>query len=669
MRGDEFFRSLSTRPPFTKLHPRLAQFFKEYFAKEKAIAFGDRFVVNTHFPPYPSAAFDQLVSQFAGLGNAAERRLYSVTLAVTNRCPFHCWHCYNAGRSQAEVNTAGLSALAHQLQDLGAVMVTLTGGEPLLREDLPDILRAFDSRSCLILGTTGEGLSAERAQALQKAGLFAVGISLDSDLEAEHDRLRGRPGAFRTALAGLKTARESGLYPYVVSVATREFLDRSRFMPFLRFAAAAGALEVHLLEPCATGNLAGRTDVLLSGSERRRIFEYQAEVAADDALPVLSSFAYLEAPEAFGCGAGLTHMYVDGSGEVCPCNLVPLSFGNLTREPFDQILNRMGKFFERPRASCVGRMLVSHFPHAGLPAPPQLTEEICSRHLPREHPVPAFFQIRDQVRGKDVGRAELQAAYDSVHDQYDQFWLTSAAAPTERLVEQLRWSGQETVFEAGCGTGYATVLLAQRAAQVLAVDLSPAMQAQARCRLELAGLRNVRFVAADALTTLSTEGLFDRIFSSWVLGYIPLQPFFATAALALRPGGQLGFVVHRENSPREPLEIFSMLVAEDPTVLRKRVAFDFPPDGQYVRHLVQGAGLPVEQLWEESIVFHYHSPEQVLEHLLKSGAGTAFYDALEPARRPALRERFLQELAARHAQGRSYDVVHEYVACIAGTQT
>ena len=111
------------------------------------------------------------------------------------------------------------------------------------------------------------------------AGSSRVGISLDSDEEAEHDRLRGRAGAFRSALQALQIARDSGLYPYVVSVATREFLQRSRFMPFLRFAAEAGALEVHLLEPSATGRLAGRTDVLLTAPERQQIFDYQAEVA------------------------------------------------------------------------------------------------------------------------------------------------------------------------------------------------------------------------------------------------------------------------------------------------------------------------------------------------------------------------------------------------------
>ncbi len=60
MRGDEFFARIATRPPFTKLHPSVAAFLKEYLSHEKAIRFGDRWVVNTHFPPYPSRAFETL---------------------------------------------------------------------------------------------------------------------------------------------------------------------------------------------------------------------------------------------------------------------------------------------------------------------------------------------------------------------------------------------------------------------------------------------------------------------------------------------------------------------------------------------------------------------------------------------------------------------------------
>ncbi len=112
MRGDQFFTQVATRPPFTKLHPKVAGFLKEYLAGEKVTPFHDRFVVNTQFPPFPSPAFDRLVENFGVIGEAAMGRLYSVTLAVTNRCPFACWHCYNAGRKQDDLTLQVLEGLA-----------------------------------------------------------------------------------------------------------------------------------------------------------------------------------------------------------------------------------------------------------------------------------------------------------------------------------------------------------------------------------------------------------------------------------------------------------------------------------------------------------------------------------------------------------------------------
>lgn len=664
MRGDEFFARIATRPPFTKLHPSVAAFLKDYLSREKAIRFGDQWVVNTHFPPYPSRAFETLAESFARLGDASDRRLYSVTLAVTNRCRYACWHCYNAGRSQADVPLPRLAELAARVQELGAAMLTLTGGEPLLRDDLEAIAAAFDDRTCLILGTTGDGLTPARARALHDSGVFAMGVSLDTADEAEHDRLRGRPGAFRTALDALRTAGDAGLYPYVVAVATRELLQPDRFMAFARFAADAGAVEIHLIEPSATGKLAGQTDALLSPAERQLIFDHQRRFAEDESLPILSSFSYLESADAFGCGAGLTHLYIDGSGEVCPCNLVPLSFGNVAREPLDAILDRMGQHFRKPRCACLGRALAPGVPEGPVPTPPEISSELCQRCLPRDHAVPRFFRVRAEAEA-EVGHDGLRAAYDRVHGDYDASWLVEAGKPIDDLVGRLALEGTDCVFEAGCGTGYATAQLAARAAQVTAVDLSEGMLAEARRRLAGGPAERVRLEVGDALEALATEAGFDLVFSSWVLGYIPLAPFFAAASRALAGGGRLAFIVHRENSPRLPLELFAELVARDPTVLRRRVAFDFPRDAARVEALLAEAGLADAEVWHGAVTFRYDSPEAVLDHLLKSGAGTAFYDAIDPERRNALTAEFLRLLAERNESPTGFAVTHDYVAAIA----
>lgn len=667
MKGDDFFRMVAAKAPFSRMHPTIAAFFKDYLSHEKVIRFNDRYVLNTHFPPYPSRAFETLVEHFNLIGDIVERRLFSVTLAVTNRCTYNCWHCYNSGRSRNEIPLSSLRELAVELQDLGAVTVTLTGGEPLLRKDLEEIAGSFDERTCLKLNTTGSGLTPERARALRENGVFALGVSLDSLQPDEHDRLRGRNGAFQTAIQALGMASRNGVYPYVISVATHDFLKPDRFWSFLRFAAESGAREVHLLEPSATGKLAGNSEVLLSPDEKARILQYQEEVAGDDSLPILSSFAYLESPEAFGCGAGLTHLYIDGSGEVCPCNLVPLSFGNITREPFRAILDRMGCFFRKPRPFCVGRIVADHINSDSLPLCPEESIRLCEKQLPVEHALPRFFRIRAGTRG-EVDREELRAAYNQIHGDYNEFWLSEAGKPVIELLERLTFTGNERVFEAGCGTGFATMLIAEKVhdhENIVAVDLSENMLAEARKRAGARHIEGVRFVVGDALELLGTEGPFDIIFSSWVLGYIPLKPFFSRASRALTANGRLAFLAHRENSPREPLEIFAELVAEDPSVMKKRVGFDFIRDMNHVRQELALARLEAEDLWEGSVIFRYASPEEVLEHLLKSGAGTAYYDAVDPDRRSSLEEEFLKRLAARKRQKGAYEVIHDYVECIA----
>ncbi len=667
MKGQTFLAQVLHESPFSRLHPKVAAFLKGYLDHEKVVTFRGKYMVNTNFPPYPSPAFDNMAAQFNVIGDVSARSLFSVTLAVTNRCPYNCWHCYNAGRVCRDVPLTVLREVVRQLCELNVVNVTLTGGEPLLRADLEEIAHAFSEKSFLNLNTTGSGLTPQRAESLRKNGLFSVGVSLDSTIPAEHDRLRGREGAHTTAVDALKTAAEAGLYPYIIAVATRQFLKRERFETFMRFAAACGAVEVHLLEPGAIGKLTGRTDVLLSPKERQQILAYQHEAAERDDLPILSSFTYIESPDAFGCGAGLTHLYIDGSGEVCPCNLVPLSFGNITREPLPQILDRMGEHFRKPRTCCAGKTLARHCGGDRLPLSPEASDAVCRQHLPKRHATPRFFQVRGAAQG-DVGAEELKTAYDRIHGSYDAFWIVEAGKPVREIVDRLPLRGRQRVFEAGCGTGFATVMLAERLGargEIVAADLSKGMLAVARAHARSAGLTNVRFVAGDALELLSAAGQFDTIFSSWVLGYIPLAPFFGRARGALAPGGRLAFVVHKENSPKEPLDIFWDIVADDPSVLEKRVAFDFPRDRDHLRNALLEAGLTPERLWAGQITFRYGTPEKVLEHLLKSGAGTAFYDAVDPARRKALEQRFLDTLRARHTGATGYPVVHEYISCIA----
>jgi hypothetical protein len=85
----------------------------------------------------------------------------------------------------------------------------------------------------------------------------------------------------------------------------------------------------------------------------------------------------------------------------------------------------------------------------------------------------------------------------------------------------------------------------------------------------------------------------------------------------------------------------------------------------HVREQLLPAGFEVVHLWDGQVVFGYDTPDEVLEHLLKSGAGTAYYDAVDPARRKGLEEEFVQMLGRRRKSASGYEVIHDYICCIA----
>ena len=87
MHGQEFFRSVAGHAPFSQWPPSVVRFFRDYLRHEKTVEFAGRRMINTHFPPWPSAAFDRMARRMGELGRSAGEGggLYSVTLAVTNR--------------------------------------------------------------------------------------------------------------------------------------------------------------------------------------------------------------------------------------------------------------------------------------------------------------------------------------------------------------------------------------------------------------------------------------------------------------------------------------------------------------------------------------------------------------------------------------------------------
>jgi 12,18-didecarboxysiroheme deacetylase len=133
---------------------------------------------------------------------------------VTQACNLNCIHCYaravNHTNEREITHDQGL-ALIDDLASFGVPVILFSGGEPLMRPDLVELARyAVRSGMRAVISTNGTLISKDKATELREIGLSYVGVSLDG-MEAVNDRFRGKRGAFRDALRGIRNCQQAGL--------------------------------------------------------------------------------------------------------------------------------------------------------------------------------------------------------------------------------------------------------------------------------------------------------------------------------------------------------------------------------------------------------------------------------------------------------------------------
>ena len=133
---------------------------------------------------------------------------------VTRRCNLKCVHCYAHAKNKAgenELTTEQGKQLIDDLAGFGSPVMLFSGGEPLVRKDLPQLAAyAVEKGMRAVISTNGTLITPEKARNLKEIGLSYVGISLDG-MDEINDRFRGVKGAFRSALEGIKNSQDAGI--------------------------------------------------------------------------------------------------------------------------------------------------------------------------------------------------------------------------------------------------------------------------------------------------------------------------------------------------------------------------------------------------------------------------------------------------------------------------
>ncbi len=239
------------------------------------------------------------------------------TWQLSPRCESFCHFCdHRADASAAELDAAACAAVAAELGRAASLIVSFTGSEPFLREDLAAIVSAVAARHFPLLVTNGWLVTPRRARAVWEAGLEAATVAIEDGLPEAHDALTGVPGSHARAvralshLAGERTRRGQR-----VNVRTRlRGSDLDPLERVLALAAPLGAtvtLEAGFPLPMLNGDAAAVVDRLRE--LRRRHSHLRGTGLASDAMGQAVNGGVA------GCLAGRAFFNVDHRGRVTKC--------------------------------------------------------------------------------------------------------------------------------------------------------------------------------------------------------------------------------------------------------------------------------------------------------------------------------------------------------------
>lgn len=262
----------------------------------------------------------------------------AVTLELTRRCPLGCLHCYlpeTRGRAGAcrELTTGQWKRIISQLAGAGALYLVFTGGEPLLRPDLPELCRFAKGLNLDVrIYSTGLGLTPALAAELKAAGVSAFELSFYGR-PAVHDAVTGVKGSFGGSLASARLLKKTGIKVKLKTPLMKKNISQAGWV---RALAAREGFTISF-DPVITaandGNKAALAQRLAGRALASALKRFPAPVAPSSMPPVNRS------PQAADilCGAGRNVCAVSPAGGLYPCLQLQVKLGDLTRKEFQVI--------------------------------------------------------------------------------------------------------------------------------------------------------------------------------------------------------------------------------------------------------------------------------------------------------------------------------------------
>ena len=305
--------------------------------------------------------------------NASEQatgpRPHVVAWESTRACNLACRHCRASAQTEPapdELTTAQIKAVIDDIAAFARPVFIISGGEPLMRADIFEVARYGRERGLrVVMSPNGTLITSRVARQMAEAGIARISVSIDGSCAERHDAVRGVPGAFDAAMAGLAYAREAGVGFQLNTSVMRQTLDDLPAVLELARRLGAEAWHIFMLVPTGRGQAADE----VTPAEYERTLNWIYDTARSSPLPirvtcgphymrvvaVRSGGGGLPAANCGGgyermgratrgCLAGNGYCFISYQGEVFPCGYLPLEAGNVRRQSFRRIYQQSGLF-------------------------------------------------------------------------------------------------------------------------------------------------------------------------------------------------------------------------------------------------------------------------------------------------------------------------------------
>ena len=274
--------------------------------------------------------------------------LRMVAWELTRNCNLACIHCRASaayGPHEGELSTGECRTIIDDMVSFSTPTVILTGGEPLMRPDLFDIIEYGHFKGLrMVIAVNGTLVDENAAGKLKASGIRRVSLSIDGKDSQSHDTFRAVNGSFDAVMNAAKILVRADLPFQVNTTVTALNVDQIDDIYFLARSLGAVAWHVFLLVPVGRGR--GLKGKELSAGDYEEVLHHLRDVETRNELEIKVTCAphYYRivsedggVPQSAGCLAGKSFMFISHRGHAQPCGYLELNCGNVREEGIKKV--------------------------------------------------------------------------------------------------------------------------------------------------------------------------------------------------------------------------------------------------------------------------------------------------------------------------------------------